>query len=87
MASLIAIHEIIRTGKDGKREAIAPGKPFEATGKEVDFFLNAGAAKRDPGANPVADTSDTDAIKGKDSKKGKDSSKGKSVDSDDDTVI
>lgn len=43
--SLTAIHEIVRTGKDGKREVIAPKSSFDPVDKaENDYLLKSGAA-------------------------------------------
>lgn len=48
MKHLIAIHEIIRDGKNGKPEAVAPGKGFSAEDELAEVLLAAGAAKLDP---------------------------------------
>jgi hypothetical protein len=48
MKQLIAIHEVIRDGKNGKPEAIAPGKGFSAEDELAEVLLAAGAAKLDP---------------------------------------
>ena len=48
MKHLIAIHEVVRDGKNGKPEAIAPGKGFSAEDELADMLLAAGAAKLDP---------------------------------------
>lgn len=48
MKQLIAIHEVIRDGKNGKPEAIAPGKGFSAEDELAEVLLSAGAAKLDP---------------------------------------
>lgn len=48
MKQLIAIHEVIRDGKNGKPEAIAPGKGFAAEDELAEVLLAAGAAKLDP---------------------------------------
>lgn len=48
MKQLIAIHEVIRDGKNGKPEAIAPGKGFSAEDELAEVLLAVGAAKLDP---------------------------------------
>jgi len=45
MQQLKAVHEIVRTGADGKREVVAPGRVFNAAGSEAAFLLKAGAAR------------------------------------------
>lgn len=50
---LIALHEIIRDGKDKKREVINPRSAFDATDAENrDFLLKSGAA-REPSADEL----------------------------------
>lgn len=45
MPNLVAMHEIIQKGADGKREVIAPGTAFTANGIDADFYLKVGAAR------------------------------------------
>lgn len=46
MTKLIAIHEIVRNGANGKLETIRPGKSFDASEAEVKFFLSRQAARK-----------------------------------------
>lgn len=47
MKQLIAIHEVVRDGENGKSEVIAPGKGFSATDELTDVLLSLGAARID----------------------------------------
>lgn len=47
MKQLIAIHEVIRDGENGKSEAIAPGKGFSASEELASLLLDLGAARLD----------------------------------------
>lgn len=45
MSNLVAVHEIIQKGADGKREVIAPGTAFTASDRDAEFYLKVGAAR------------------------------------------
>ena len=56
MPKLIAINEIIRDGKDGKREVIAPGSKFDATVDEKELLVDRlNAAKQADADEPAAE--------------------------------
>lgn len=56
MPKLIAINEIIRDGKDGKREVIAPGAKFDATVDEKELLVDRlNAAKGADADEPAAE--------------------------------
>lgn len=63
MKQLIAIHEVIRDGKDGKSEAIAPNTGFSASDELASLLLDLGAARLDDSTVAVQESDETDLMK------------------------
>lgn len=61
MPKLIAVHEIVR-GPQNKREVIDPKTEFDATEKEAEELLAAGAARIAPEAKPKKAAAKTDDV-------------------------
>ena len=62
MKHLIAIHEVIRDGENGKSEAIAPGKAFSASDELASLLLDLGAACLDEVSVAVQAAGDSDDL-------------------------
>ncbi|MNK37374.1 hypothetical protein D3C87_559400 [compost metagenome] len=60
MAKLKALHQIERRNGRGELESIAAGKPFEAEGDELDYYLRTRAAVRVAGTSKVSTEGDPD---------------------------
>jgi len=61
MPKLIAVHEIVR-GPQNKREVIDPKTEFDATEKEAEELLAAGAARIAAEAKPKKAAAKTDDV-------------------------
>lgn len=61
MPKLIAVHEIVR-GPQNKREVIDPKTEFDATEKEAEELLAAGAARVASEAKPKKAAAKTDDV-------------------------